>query len=113
MVVVWAEPKLMASLLLSDKLAHLPESPLAHFSFNVCQLTQSMTSVGEPFTFVHITTRPYKNAESAHISSLPLAIITLDLVELIRAYIISLDYLPCEEPLSMVLALFPLSGIST
>lgn len=68
MVIIRPKPELMASLLLSDKLAHLPEPPLTHFAFRVCQLAEAVTPVGEPFTLVNISTWPYENAESAHIA---------------------------------------------
>jgi len=58
----------MARMLLSNKLAHLPEPSLAHFTFGICKLPKPVTPVGQPLTLVNISTWPYKNAETAHIA---------------------------------------------
>lgn len=63
--------------LFSQELAHLPEPALSDPAFGVSQLAKSVSAVGEPLTFVDVSARPGENAETAHVTGLPLAVITL------------------------------------
>jgi len=71
--------------------------------------------VGQPLTLVDITTRPLEDSEAAHVAELPLAVVDLCL-EFALYSLASLRLnrdLSLKEPLTVVLAVLPLTGISS